>query len=195
MATQGGAGSQLAALAAKRRTIDKTRQALGLNSGGGGSAGVARAPAPPPPPTAPGDSPVQINPSPGPVVPQPTDASTNTPTPDRNPQELQMVTDFLNQAKAQGKAVAPAGPPIQTAPVTQSPTLPEQITAAGADNYSPEMQFMRLAGRPPSGREMTIFNAVQSLTQQLGRAPTRNEVLLSVQNPVDMTTGPAPVAT
>jgi hypothetical protein len=55
------------------------------------------------------------------------------------------------------------------------------------------MQAMRVFGRPPSAREMVIFNAVRSLEQQLGRPPTRNEVLMHVTRPGTLSTGPEPV--
>lgn len=184
MATQGGAGSQLAALAAKRRTIDKTRQSLGLSSSPAGGTGQVRAPAPPPPQRATGESPVAVAPAP----------DAGAPAGERDPKLLEMAKGFLDSARNNGNAVAPAGPPIAMAPATQSPSLPDQITGVGGSGYSPEMQFMRLAGRPPSGREMVVFNATQQLTQQLGRPPTRNEVLMRVTNPVDLNQGPSPVS-
>ncbi len=190
MSTQGGAGSQLAALAQKSRTINKTRQALGLSQSAAGGAGSVRAPAPPPTPLAPRPADATA----GAVVTPAQPADANAQQPARNPKQLQMVTDFLNQAKTQGREVAPAGPTMDSAPPIQSLPLSDQIEAAGATSYSPEMQFMRLAGRAPSGREMFVFNIAQQMTQQLGRPPTRNEVLARVTAPVDLTQGPAPVS-
>lgn len=186
MATQGGAGSSLAALAQKSRTINKTRQALGLSSSAAGGTGQVRAPAPPPPPRAIGDSPVAAAQSAPPAA-----ADTAT---ERDPQMLEMAKGFLDQARNQGNAVAPEGPSITGAPPTISPPLSEQIGGVGAAGYSAEMQFMRLAGRPPSGREMVVFAATQQLTQQLGRPPTRNEVLMRVTSPAEVNQGPAPVS-
>jgi hypothetical protein len=121
-------------------------------------------------------------------------AGAQKPATERDPAMLAQAKDFIDSVRSQGNAVAPAGEPIQMAPPTHSPALPDQITGVGAQGYSPEMQFMRLAGRPPSGREMVVFNATQQLTQQLGRPPTRNEVLMRVSNPVDLNQGPSPVS-
>jgi hypothetical protein len=107
---------------------------------------------------------------------------------------LEMAKGFIDQARNQGNEVAPEGPSIDMAPPTASPALADQISGVGAAGYSAEMQFMRLAGRAPSGREMVVFNATQQLAQQLGRPPTRNEVLARVTAPVEAMQGPAPVS-
>ncbi len=74
-------------------------------------------------------------------------------------------------------------------------SLANQIESVGGLGISPYAQAMRLFGRPPGAREMVIYNAVKSLEAQLGRPPTRNEVLMHVTAPGGAnTSGPEPVA-
>ena len=181
MATS-GSGSTLTNLAQKRRSIDKTRQALRLNPTsdiGGGVNSRVRPPAPPPPPKT-NDAAEQAG------APQPEGAV------QRDPALLKIAQDHLDEIRNQGNPRSPAPPPFATAPPTAPATLPDQIAAVGAANLSPEQAFMRLNGRPPAPREMVIYNATSQLTQQLGRAPTRNEVLMYVTRGADVNSGPEP---
>lgn len=195
MATNAPGGSHLAQLAARRRRLDASRQQLRLGSSGGASdvrpqAGV-RAPAPTPEAPAAGPEPVESTTS------QQARQQTN---PNRDQMRAQ-AEDFLNRARASQNSsggptgeIAPEPGTLASPPPSVPAPLSAQLAQVGAQSLSPLSQFMRLAGRPPSGRELYIFNAARNLEQQLGRPPTRNEVLLHVTSPSQATSGPEPVA-
>jgi len=88
---------------------------------------------------------------------------------------LDQVRAFLGQVSGGQRGeppplVEPTRPQAETAP------LMERVNALGAQGLSPNEQFYRLAGRPPSPRELTAFNSRMVLEQQLGRPPTVNEL-------------------
>lgn len=185
MANQTGGGSHLAGLAARRASLQKSRERLGLSGAGGVGAPVAaqsnvRAAAPTPespaaPPQAPQTAPV-----------------TTPSQPQRDPQMLAQAQQFLDQVRNKGNVPTPIGESVQTAPPSVPEALSQQVDRVGAAGMSPEMQAFRIFGRPPAAREMVIFNAVRALEQQLGRPPTRNELLLYVTRPGSLSSGPEP---
>lgn len=199
MASNSAGGSTLGNLAARRAQLLKQRERLSLtdSSGVGGARPqgnvqtVQPTPKGPAAPTA--ATPDQTAPQPQPPAAQP---AARGGAKQYDPQMLQQATDFLNQVKSSGGPPAAETPDLEMAPPTVSPSLTDQIQAVGADNLSPVAQFMRVAGRPPTGREMVIFSATKALEDQLGRPPTRNELLMHVTsqaaNPNN--TGPEPVA-
>ena len=188
MATPGGAGSHLAALAARRASLQKARERLSLSNTGGvaDARPQANVQAVAPPPKAPAQPPIS---TPNGVPSAPTNDGTT-----RDPAMLAQAQGFLEQYKAQGKEVAPAQPGVMTPPPSVSPSLSDQVRSVGAIGMSPYAQAMRIYGRPPGAREMVIFTAVQALEAQLGRPPTRNEVLMHITAPGGSnTSGPEPV--
>ncbi len=196
--------SPLSNLMQRRQQVQRTRDILGL-SGGGAPQGNLRAGKPinsnePGSPTP--DQPAQTVPSPA-STPSPTGpASTPAGAAGMNPDEIQppqtpedrtkLVEQFLDLAKTHGKPVVPA-PAIAEPPPSTAPALADQIAAQGAENMSPEMQFIRIAGRTPSGRDMAMFYATSALAQQLGRNPTPTELLqyMTQQGGQVQTGGPA----
>lgn len=194
--------SPLANLMARRANVQKARDAIGLSSGGAPN-GTLRA-GKPIGPNEPGTpTPAQ----PAVTSPQPADTGTGTPAPqgmhpDNIPQmsgnnrdeQLALVSQMLKQAANQGVPVASA-PATVTAPPSTPDTVTNQIAAVGAQQMSPEAQFMRVAGRTPSAREMSMFYATTALAQQLGRNPTKNELLTYMTRPADNTPAPGPVVT
>ena len=82
---------------------------------------------------------------------------------------------------------------MATAPPSVPEALNVQVDKVGAAGMSLEMQAMRIFGRTVSAREMVIYTAVRSLEQQLGRPPTRNELLLNITRPGTGSAGPEPV--
>ena len=190
-------GSHLAQLAARRKRLDQARVAL--NMGGQGGVGDVRpqanvrAPAPTP------QAPAAAEPPQTPQARQQTTATGAEVNPQRD-QMRQQAEEFLNRARAAqtssggpGGEIAPEPSTLASAPPSVPTPLSGQLAAVNAQQLSPIAQFMRVAGRPPSGRELYVFNAVRSLEQQLGRPPTRNEVLLHVTAPGGSTQGPEPV--
>jgi hypothetical protein len=187
MATQGSGGSTLSALTARRAQLLKTRQRLNINdsnttAGTAAAAGsVQRVQPVPQGPAAPTpDAPDVTAP-----VPQPPSAAPAGPgqPQQRDEQMLQQARDFLDQARSGGGVPQAPVPDLETAPPTVPASLTDQIGSVGGAGLSPVAQFMRIAGRPPTGREMVVFNATKTLEQQLGRAPTRNELLMHVTSP------------
>ncbi len=188
MATPGGGGSHLAALAARRASLEKARSRLAISDTGGaaGARPQANVKAVAPPPKAPA-TPTAPAPS---GVPAPAPGGDGT---TRDPAMLQQAQNFIEQYRAQGKEVTPAPTGVVTPPPSLSPSLSDQVRSVGAIGMSPYAQAMRIYGRPPGAREMVIFTAVQALEAQLGRPPTRNEVLMHITAPGGSnTTGPEP---
>lgn len=192
MATNSPGGSHLAQLAAKRKKIDAARQQLRMGGDPARPQSNVRAPAPTP--EAPGQPPESAE-------SQTTRRQATTAGGEVNPQREEMrrqADEFLMRAKASQSGssggpdgeIAPAPDTLTTAPPSVPAPLGDQLARVGATQLSPIAQFMRLAGRPPSGRELYVFNAVRSLEQQLGRPPTRNEVLLHVTARGEATRGP-----
>lgn len=191
MATPGGAGSHLASLAARRQSLQKARERLSLAPSGGvaNARPQAQVEAPAPPPPAPSSPPVQAS-SPSRQAPAAQPGAGTS----RDPQMLAQAQSFIQQVQAQGQEVtnAPKGP--LTAPPAVPAPLTEQINNYGAAGMSPYAQAQRLFGRNPSAREFYIFSATKSLEAQLGRPPTRNEVLMHVTAPGGSNrAGPEPV--
>jgi hypothetical protein len=176
--------STIANLAARRAQVQKARVAVGLSSpaapGGGMRSGG------PVNPSAPG-SPTPAQPAVtagAPAGGAPMDAlhPDNVPEMQTREQALAYTKQMLDAHANQGRPPAPAATVNQPPPSTAPPVL-DAIQAAGAEKMSPVMQFMRLAGRNPSGREMAMFAATTELARQLGRNPTSNELMMYMTQP------------
>lgn len=172
-------------MAARRQQVQKARVAIGLSSPAAPGAGVrSGAPINPAGPASP--TPDQPAVSAAPAAPA---AAPGEFHPDNVPQMssradmLKATEAVLKQAANRGQAVAPV-PGVAEQPPAAPAGLQDQIAAVGAENMSPEMQFMRVAGRVPSGREMAMFAATSELARQLGRNPTTNELMLFMTRPV-----------
>lgn len=189
MATPSGGGSHLAALAARRQSIQKARERLSLAPSGGvaGARPQGNVQSPAPLPQAPASPPIQAESTTAPAA-QPGAGTT------RDPQMLAQAQSFIQQVQAQGKEVTPPPTGVVTPPPAVPAPLGDQISSIGAMGMSPYAQAMRIYGRPPSAREMVVFSSVQALEAQLGRPPTRNEVLMHITAPGGTgTSGPEPV--
>jgi hypothetical protein len=171
-------------MAARRQQVQKARVAIGLSSaaapGGGVRSGGPINPAGPAAPTP--DQPAvsaapAAAPAPGEFHPD------NVPEMSSRDDMLKATEALLKQAANRGQAVAPT-PAVATQPPAAPTGIQDQIAAVGAENMSPEMQFMRVAGRVPSGREMAMFAATSELARQLGRNPTTNELMMYMTRPV-----------
>lgn len=161
MASNVGSGSPLASVAAKARAVQRTRATLGIGATSP-NAGV-RPGAPPSPPPAATSAGAEI---PIPAPPEGVD-------PNSREAMLSQAKSVLDQASSKQLAIQSPNPP----PPTQ---LGERLTQLGATGLTPSRQFQRLAGRPPSGRELVVYTAYQQLSQELGRPPTRTELTYRV---------------
>jgi len=189
MSTPSGSGSRLAGLAARRQSLQKARERLSLAPSGGaaGQRPQSNVQAPAPLPQAPASPPIASGQA---GAPAPLDAAGTV----RDPEMLQQAQAFIDQAKNEGKTSVAPPTGVVTAPPSVPVSLNDQIANVGAQGMSPYAQAMRVYGRPPAAREMAIFSAVQTLEAQLGRPPTRNEVMMFVTAPGGQnTTGPEPV--
>jgi len=172
MASPGsGSGSPLAHVAARRRAVQRTRQSLGV----GASAPNARVqPASPPPPTPAAEDPAAR-------LPQTEFSPPAGSDPNSREAMLSQAQQFLNQVAQGGQQVAPQPEAIATpAPTEPVAPLADRLTSLGAARSPMDVQFMRLAGRPPSARELAVFAAYSQLSQEMGRPPTRRELLYRV---------------
>lgn len=175
--------STIANLAARRQQVQKARVAIGLSTpaapGGGLRSGAPINPGAPGSPTS--DQPA--------VTAAPTDgAPTNALHPDNVPemttrdQALAYTKQMLDTHANQGRPITPAAT-IDQPPAATAPPVLDAIRDAGAEQMSPVLQFMCLAGRNPSGREMAMFAATTELARQLGRNPTSNELMMYMTQP------------
>jgi hypothetical protein len=178
-------------LAARRQAIQKTRVAIGLSSGGAPNGGMRQgAPVNGPGPAAPTPAqPAEAVPeAPAATAPATEGAPTNALHPDNVPtmttrdQALAYTKQMLDTQRNQGTPVTEPPATNQPPPVAASPVL-DQIAAVGAQQMSPAMQFMRVNGRSPSGRELAMFSATTELARQLGRNPTSNELMMYMTRP------------
>lgn len=165
MPKEGGAGSTLSNLAARRRMIQKTRESLF----GQGERGV---------------EPVQ-RPIPGSVPAQPKEGRRGAPaageagvSDEARQQMIQETMTTMAQMQAGGRP-APAQQRYQPQRPEQT-MLTERLPFYGAENVAAETQFYRLAGRPPSPRELAIFQSRIELERQLGRVPTLPELKMYI---------------
>ncbi len=175
--------STLANLAARRQAIQKTRVAIGLSSGGAPNGGMrAGAPVNGPGPASP--TPDQPAVTAAPTAGAPMDAlhPDNVPEMKTREQALAYTKQMLDTQRNQGRPVTPAAP-VNQPPASAAPPVLDAIRDAGAEQMSPVAQFMRLAGRNPSGREMAMFAATTELARQLGRNPTSNELMIYMTQP------------
>jgi len=101
---------------------------------------------------------------------------------DRRGALLQKVRGMLGTAQTGGRAPMPEQRQYQPTRQQTRPLVPE-LQRWGAETLGPEMQFYRLTGRPPSPRELAIFQSRIELERQLKRPPTRNELKMYVSNP------------
>lgn len=163
----GGLGSTLANVAAKARQVQRTRELLNLGERG------APQPQRTVPPRAPADTRAPQR------APQP--AAEGTPE-DRQAALVQRTREFLGQMKTGGMAPAPEEPGFRPMTEKQRPAG-EALAEVGAQAVRPEIAFFRLAGRPPSPKELAIFQARIELERQLGRPPTRTEMKLYISRP------------
>lgn len=165
-----GSGSPLANVAARARAVQRTRSTLGIS--GSAPNGPVR-PATPPPSTPAASDPAASLPQTDFAPPAGTD-------PNSREAMLDQARQFLSQAANGGNQVAPAPSPIDVPAEMPAPDLGESLMNVGATNLPLDIQFQRMAGRPPSGRELAVFASYSQLYQQLGRPPTRNELLYRV---------------
>lgn len=181
--------STIANLAAKRLQVQKARNMIGLSSGGGPNGGMRSGgpvnPAGPASPT-PAQPAETAAPTPG-STPATADAANalhpnNVPEMKTREQMLAFTKQMLETHANQGTPVTPAAG-VDQPPAASAPPVLDQIQAVGAEKMSPEMQYMRLAGRNPSGRELAMFAATTALARQLGRNPTSNELMMYMTQP------------
>lgn len=162
-------GSAIGNMAARRAALMANRKRLS----GGAERGAPQAPtrtqpqAPPLSPQQPETAPQQGDQAVGGDVPTDEEAQ-------------QQVVEFLQTrgAQAQGQGVAPRRTieGVDMRPGAEGPLLDERIRQLGAVNRPPETQFFRIAGREPTPRELSLFNARMTLERQLKRPPTANEM-------------------
>ena len=174
--------STIANLAARRQQVQRARNAIGLSSGGAPNGGMRSGK-----PINPNEEPASPTPAaPAEQVPQTVapDALHPDNVPEMNTHEdrLKFTQKMLDAAKSGGRMITPA-PKVNETPASTAPQVLDQIDALGAAKMSPVMQFMRIAGRSPSGRELAMYSATVELARQLGRNPTSNELLQYMTQP------------
>lgn len=161
MANQGpGTASPLAHVAARAKSVQRTRDNLGMNAVAPNSSQLSPAT---PPPTPPAASSPAANPA------APTD-------PNSREAMLARTQEVLAQSMNNGQPTAPPPEPVQSPTAPPAVGLDTRLSQLGATALSAPVQFQRLAGRPATGRELVVFAAYQQLSRELGRAPTRNEL-------------------
>lgn len=163
-------GSALANLAAKRRQVKKAGQVLGLDQ-----RGVPKPQRPGPPPKPPAD---QRPPQQAPTQPE---GQLEIP-PEAREQLRQRIAGFLQQMRA-GGAQPVEGERVQRVDTQPTGLISQQAARLGLEGLSLREQFRRLAGRPPSPRELNMFAARMELERQLGRPPTVNELKEYISQP------------
>lgn len=179
----GGQSSTLGTIAIKAQQARAIRQRLGMDQPNGGASAGQMQPA----------APTTPNSSAGPDLD--IDSAIAKAFDQRGPQMEETVRRSMGglmQEDVGGAGLE--GPGVVEAPSApfQSPfdymssesrPLTEQLEHLGAVSVSPQEQFARVAGRMPSPREMTVFNARMVLEQQLGRPPTSNELKMQLLRP------------
>ncbi len=202
---QPGSPSPIANLLARRANVQRARDALGLSqnlpqgamrSGKPISANEPASPTPANPAQAVPPTPAPPAGGAGAAPPAEGLHPDNVPNMSSRDEMLAYTKRVLEQAGNQGRAVAPV-PAVENAPGYTVPSLQDQLSEVGAQQQSPYIQFMRLAGRTPSSREMAMFSAANFLSQQLGRNPTKNELMMYMQGAGNGAgqAGPSPIIT
>ncbi len=167
-----GSGSPLASIAARAKSVQRTRAALGI--GAAGPNGPVRTANPPQTPAA----------TDAPAGPMPiTDFPGAGGDPNSRDSLRAQAQQFLQQAANNGQQVAPAPEAIQTPPHVTTPDLGESLAGVGASNLPLDIQFQRLAGRPPSGRDLAVYGIYAQMYREMGRPPTNTELLYRVTQP------------
>lgn len=172
MAQTGGGVGTLSHLAQTRRRVIKSRELLGLSARG------IQKPQLGPPPVAPADT------RPPQTVLQPGVEGAPGAEPNARARMRQQAAQFLQTLQAGGQGQPAAQNAV--APVTVGEpgvNLAERVRQAGAEALSPEMQFYRITGRPASPRQLAVFSSRMMLEQQLGRAPTVQELKEFISRP------------
>lgn len=180
MAQPGGTGSTLGNITAKAEQLRKIRTRLGMDQTGRTQTNLQ--------PAAP------TNPAAGKGPDFDVEGAIQTAAGSNRGRLLDMIKrsmPALGQQEPGGQTLA--GPTeAAPSPKVQSPfdhlqpetrPLVERLQEIGAASVSPVEQFARIAGRMPSPRELTIFNARFTLEGQLGRPPTPTELKLYIMRP------------
>lgn len=173
MAQPSISGSALGNITARRAQLSKIRQRLNLEGGPQAPQGNLRQVAPSPP-----TGPAQIKTGQKP----PEEIADFAPADDKREAMLARIREFQSVNSGQFAGAAPSKTATPQMQREQRPLL-ERIQSMGAAALSPQQQFMRLAGRPPAPREISMFNARIILERQLGRPPTSIEMRLFMARP------------
>jgi len=167
-----GSGSPLASVAARAKSVQRTRAALGIGTLiHNGPVRSATPPASPPAAAAP-DAQLPI-----------TDYSGGGGDPNSREALRTQAQKFLQQVANGGNQVAPAPEAIKMPPDVPTPDLGTALDLVAARDLPLDIQFQRLAGRPPSGRDLAVYGIYSQMYRELGRPPTNTELLYRVTQP------------
>jgi hypothetical protein len=97
---------------------------------------------------------------------------------------MQAAAAMLERVRSGGtQSAAPPEQPLFTPASTGQRPVGEALNEVLGETATPQIQFFRLAGRPASPRELSIFNARIELERQLGRVPTLQELKGYISTP------------
>ena len=161
-------------VAKRRATVLATRKRLNI----GQENGV-------PPTDVRGRTPPVSNPATAKTPPAPTEQKTpEQAQADTQTRMRQQTSEFFQKvARPNSVPVPDQGQVTAQPPQPSTASLTQQIERAQAGGMSAEQQFYRISGRPPTPRDMAVFQTALMLERQLGRKPTKRELKSTLMRP------------